>query len=188
MGRTPKAAHVDHPGPLGACLMEGSDAALLTRSQTANHGIQSDKEHARLAEARPWRDRRLPVGDHVGIARRSSSIRQERPLFFKHPGPAAPAHTRPRQQARRPAALAVFRPGDLCAALRKGAAGEGEGDHRRLHDARHQAHRVGRRFLPRARPRGARSPFDRPTSPPMSRAVDGEMEVNENKDVTSFQL
>jgi hypothetical protein len=25
------------------CLMEGSDAALLTRSQTANHGIQSDK-------------------------------------------------------------------------------------------------------------------------------------------------
>ena len=24
------------------CLMEGSDAALLTRSQTANHGIQSD--------------------------------------------------------------------------------------------------------------------------------------------------
>jgi hypothetical protein len=27
------------------CLMEGSDAALLTRSQTANHGIQSDKGH-----------------------------------------------------------------------------------------------------------------------------------------------
>jgi hypothetical protein len=26
------------------CLMEGSDAALLTRSQTANHGIQSDAE------------------------------------------------------------------------------------------------------------------------------------------------
>jgi len=25
------------------CLLEGSDAALLTRSQTANHGIQSDK-------------------------------------------------------------------------------------------------------------------------------------------------
>lgn len=25
------------------CLMEGSDAALLTRSQTANHGIQSDR-------------------------------------------------------------------------------------------------------------------------------------------------
>src|SRR5690349_9231515 len=27
------------------CLMEGSDAALLTRSQTANHGIQSDKQN-----------------------------------------------------------------------------------------------------------------------------------------------
>jgi len=27
------------------CLMEGSDAALLTRSQTANHGIQSDKRN-----------------------------------------------------------------------------------------------------------------------------------------------
>src|SRR3569832_526606 len=25
------------------CLMEGSDAALLTRTQTANHSIQSDK-------------------------------------------------------------------------------------------------------------------------------------------------
>jgi hypothetical protein len=28
------------------CLMEGSDAALLTRSQTANHGIQSDTKRA----------------------------------------------------------------------------------------------------------------------------------------------
>lgn len=27
------------------CLMEGSDAALLTRSQTANHGIQSDRRN-----------------------------------------------------------------------------------------------------------------------------------------------
>ncbi len=41
------------------CLMEGSDAALLTRSQTANHGIQSDKGKTELALFKRFR-RRVP--------------------------------------------------------------------------------------------------------------------------------
>ncbi|RYE11432.1 MAG: hypothetical protein EOP22_00825 [Hyphomicrobiales bacterium] len=65
------------------CLMEGSDAALLTRSQTANHGIQSDKGN-KLA----WLKRaRGAVGGYL-MATMSALAAvivnpPERPLHFK---------------------------------------------------------------------------------------------------------
>ncbi len=65
------------------CLMEGSDAALLTRSQTANHGIQSDKGE-KLAWLKRFR------GAAVGYLMASMSALaavivnpKERPLFFR---------------------------------------------------------------------------------------------------------
>jgi hypothetical protein len=65
------------------CLMEGSDAALLTRSQTANHGIQSDKGN-RLA----WVKRLRGAASGYLMAGISALAAvmvnpKERPLFYK---------------------------------------------------------------------------------------------------------
>jgi hypothetical protein len=65
------------------CLMEGSDAALLTRSQTANHGIQSNKGN-RLA----WLKRLRGAISGYSLASLFAIAGNivnapERPLFFK---------------------------------------------------------------------------------------------------------
>ncbi|MEO6395916.1 MAG: hypothetical protein ABIO40_08405, partial [Devosia sp.] len=65
------------------CLLEGSDAALLTRSQTANHGVQSNK-----GNTLPWLKRFrgalsgfMMAGLFAGIGNLVNA--PERPLFFK---------------------------------------------------------------------------------------------------------
>ena len=65
------------------CLLEGSDAALLTRSQTANHGIQSDKGN-KLAWLARFRGAMAGYMMATMSAVAASIVNpKERPLFFK---------------------------------------------------------------------------------------------------------
>ena len=65
------------------CLLEGSDAALLTRSQTANHGIQSNKGNklAWFKRARGAISGYLMATLFAGAGNLVNA--PERPLFFK---------------------------------------------------------------------------------------------------------
>ena len=64
-------------------LMEGSDAALLTRSQTANHGIQSNKE-GRLAWLKRLRGAVSGYAMATMLATAGNLMNPpERPLFFR---------------------------------------------------------------------------------------------------------
>jgi len=65
------------------CLMEGSDAALLTRSQTANHGIQSNKGN-KLAWLKRLRGAISGYAMATLFAGAGNLVNPpERPLFFK---------------------------------------------------------------------------------------------------------
>jgi len=65
------------------CLMEGSDAALLTRSQTANHGIQSNSGN-RLAWLKRLRGAVTGYAMATLFAGAGNLVNPpERPLLFK---------------------------------------------------------------------------------------------------------
>jgi hypothetical protein len=135
------------------CLMEGSDAALLTRSQTANHGIQSDNANKVSLCSRfkgAWRGYLMAW---VYAVAGNLMNPPERPLHYR-------TLAIPRQRVRTLANKLGVRQRSLYFALVTFALHSSkdrrvrEVHHDSLYDARHQPHRVGRRLLPRACARG----------------------------------
>jgi hypothetical protein len=168
------------------CLMEGSDAALLTRSQTANHGIQSDKANKvgwlkRLMGAR----RGYMMAWIYAIAGNLVNA-PERKLHFR-------TLAIPRQRVRALANRIGVRQRSLYFALVTHA----------LHSEKDR--RVKEKFITaaytmldtkrtasdddffRVRALEARFPFD-VDFVSYAKAVDAEMDASEKKDVAKFQL
>lgn len=168
------------------CLMEGSDAALLTRSQSANHGIQSNRGN-KLAWLKRFRGALggyamaciyAVIGNLVNAP--------ERPLHFR-------TLALPRQRIRTLATRLGVRQRSLYFALVTFA----------LHSEKER--RVKEKVITaaytmldtkrtasdddffRVRALQASFPFDADFVT-YARAVDAEMEASENKDITKFQL
>ena len=167
-------------------LMEGSDAALLTRSQTANHGIQSDKGN-QLAWLKRLRGAIAGYLFATMSALAAAIINPpERPLFFR-------TLALPRQRIRALANKLGVRQRSLYFALVTYA----------LHSEKER--RVKEKVITaaytmldtnrtasdddffRVRALEARFPVT-DDLPAYVRAVDAEIEVKENTDVTKFQL
>ena len=168
------------------CLMEGSDAALLTRSQTANHGIQSSSDN-RLAWLK--RARGAVAGYSMAILSATAAALvnpKERPLSFK-------TLALPRQRIRDLAHTLGVRQRSLYFALVTYAL-HSEKDRRvkdkvitaayTMLDTKRTASDDD--FF-RVRAIQAAFPFDADFAT-YARAVDNEMSATETKDVTSFQL
>ena len=168
------------------CLLEGSDAALLTRSQTANHGIQSNKGN-KLA----WLKRAQGALSGYMMALISALAAvivnpQERPLFFK-------TLALPRQRIRALASKLGVRQRSLYFALVTYAL-HSEKDRRvkdkvitaayTMLDTKRTASDDD--FF-RVRALQASFPFTDDFAT-YARAVDAEMETSESKDLTKFQL
>jgi hypothetical protein len=168
------------------CLMEGSDAALLTRSQTANHGIQSSSDN-RLA----WLKRARGALGGYAMAILSATAAaivnpKERPLFFK-------TLALPRQRIRDLAHKLGVRQRSLYFALVTYAL-HSEKDRRvkdkvitaayTMLDTKRTASDDD--FF-RVRAIQAAFPFEADFAT-YARSVDNEMSATETKDVTSFQL
>ncbi|HZY67543.1 MAG TPA: hypothetical protein VFE52_03095 [Devosia sp.] len=168
------------------CLMEGSDAALLTRSQTANHGIQSDKSNKvswfkRFTGALPGY---FMASMFAGAGNLVNA--PERPLFFK-------TLALPRQRIRALATKLGVRQRSLYFALVTYAL-HSEKDRRvkdkvitaayTMLDTKRTASDDD--FF-RVRALQASFPFTRDFAA-YAKAVDAEMEASESKDITKFQL
>lgn len=168
------------------CLMEGSDAALLTRSQTANHGIQSNDGN-QLA----WLKRARGAISGYLMATLSALAAAiinppERPLFFK-------TLALPRQRIRALANKLGVRQRSLYFALTTYAL-HSEKDSRvndkvitaayTMLDTKRTASDDD--FF-RVRALAAKFPFI-PDFKAYAKAVDNAMEENENKDMSKFQL
>ena len=168
------------------CLMEGSDAALLTRSQTANHGIQSDKSNRigllkRITGAIPG----YLMASMLAVAGNLMNP-PERPLAFR-------TLALPRQAIRALASKLGVRQRSLYFALVTYA----------LHSEKDR--RVREKFITanytmldtnrtasdddffRVRALEARFPFNA-NFRDYAKAVDAEMSTSESKDITKFQL
>ncbi|HZY48700.1 MAG TPA: hypothetical protein VFE64_02875 [Devosia sp.] len=167
-------------------LMEGSDAALLTRSQTANHGIQSDKGN-QLAWLKRVRGAIAGYAFATMSALAAAIINpKERPLFFR-------TLALPRQRIRALANKLHVRQRSLYFALVTYA----------LHSEKER--RVKEKVITaaytmldtkrtasdddffRVRALEAKFPFTTDFEAYV-RAVDAEIEASEAKDVTKFQL
>ena len=168
------------------CLLEGSDAALLTRSQTANHGIQSDKGN-KLA----WIKRIRGALAGYAMAGIYSIIGNlvnapERPLYYR-------TMALPRQRIRALATKLGVRQRSLYFALVTYAL-HSEKDRRvkekvitaayTMLDTKRSASDDD--FF-RVRALQAAFPFDADFTT-YARAVDAEMEAGEKKDLAKFQL
>ncbi|MBI4921111.1 MAG: hypothetical protein HY834_05135 [Devosia nanyangense] len=168
------------------CLLEGSDAALLTRSQTANHGIQSNKGN-KLAWFKRFRGAVsgfLMAGLFAGIGNIVNA--PERPLFFR-------TLALPRQRIRSLATKLGVRQRSLYFALTTFAL-LSEKDRRVKEKVITAAYTMldTRRTASdddffRVRALQASFPFSSDFVT-YARAVDAEMEANENKDLSKFQL
>jgi hypothetical protein len=168
------------------CLMEGSDAALLTRSQTANHGIQSDKD-SRVGWFQRFKGawRGYMMAWVYGLAGNLMNA-PERKLFFK-------TLAIPRQRVRALATRLGVRQRSLYFALVTFA----------LHSEKDR--RVKEKFITaaytmldtkrtasdddffRVRALEAKFPFN-VDFVSYAKAVDAEMSASESKDITKFQL
>ena len=168
------------------CLMEGSDAALLTRSQTANHGIQSSSDN-RLAWLKRARGALAGYAMAILSATAAAIVNpKERPLFFK-------TLALPRQRIRDLAHKLGVRQRSLYFALVTYAL-HSEKDRRvkdkvitaayTMLDTKRTASDDD--FF-RVRAIQAAFPFESDFAT-YARAVDSEMSATETKDVTSFQL
>ncbi|HVX74302.1 MAG: hypothetical protein ACTHKD_08340 [Devosia sp.] len=168
------------------CLLEGSDAALLTRSQTANHGIQSDKGN-RLAWIK--RARGALAGYSMALISGLAAVLvnpKERPLHFR-------TLALPRQRIRALATKLGVRQRSLYFALVTYAL-HSEKDRRvkdkvitaayTMLDTKRTASDDD--FF-RVRALEAKFPFTTDFVA-YARAVDAEMEAGESKDLTKFQL
>ena len=168
------------------CLLEGSDAALLTRSQTANHGIQSDKGN-KLAWLKRFQG--ALSGYMMALISALAAVLvnpQERPLFFR-------TLALPRQRIRALANKLGVRQRSLYFALVTYAL-HSEKDRRvkdkvitaayTMLDTKRTASDDD--FF-RVRALQAAFPFT-PDFPTYAKAVDAEMETSESKDLTKFQL
>jgi hypothetical protein len=168
------------------CLMEGSDAALLTRSQTANHGIQSNKGN-KLA----WVKRARGAISGYLMATLSALAAviinpKERPLHFR-------TLALPRQRIRDLAHKLNVRQRSLYFALTTFVM-HGEKD-RRINDKVITAAYTmldNKRTASdddffRVRALAAKFPFTTDFAT-YARAVDQAMADNESKDLTKFQL
>jgi len=168
------------------CLLEGSDAALLTRSQTANHGIQSDKGN-KLA----WIKRIRGALAGYAMAGIYSIIGNlvnapERPLYYR-------TMALPRQRIRALATKLGVRQRSLYFALVTYAL-HSEKDRRvkekvitaayTMLDTKRSASDDD--FF-RVRALQAAFPFNA-DFPTYARAVDAEMDAGEKKDLAKFQL
>jgi hypothetical protein len=168
------------------CLMEGSDAALLTRSQTANHGIQSNKGN-KLAWLKRFQGALGGYSMALISALAAALVNpKERPLYFK-------TLALPRQRIRALASKLGVRQRSLYFALTTYA----------LHAEKDR--RVKDKVITAAytmldtnrtasdddffRVRALEAKFPVITDfPSYARAVDNEMGTSESKDITSFQL
>jgi hypothetical protein len=168
------------------CLMEGSDAALLTRSQTANHGIQSDKQRAENWFKRFRQGFRGTMMAWVYSLAGNLMNAPERKLHFR-------TLAIPRQRVRALANRIGVRQRSLYFALVTFA----------LHSEKDR--RVKEKFITaaytmldtkrtasdddffRVRALEAKFPFN-VDFVSYAKAVDAEMENSENKDITKFQL
>jgi len=168
------------------CLMEGSDAALLTRSQTANHGLQSNRGN-RLAWLKRLRGAITGYGMATLFAVAGNVMNApERPLHFK-------TLALPRQRIRALSQKLGITQRSLYFALVTYA----------LHSAKDR--RVKEKWIAaaytmldtrrtasdddffRVRALEAKFPFDADFVT-YARAVNAEMEASEKKDLTKFQL
>jgi hypothetical protein len=168
------------------CLLEGSDAALLTRSQTANHGIQSDKNNKLgwLARFRGGLGGYLMAALFAGIGNIVNP--PERPLHFR-------TMALPRQRIRALAAKLGVRQRSLYFALVTFAL-HSEKDRRvkdkvitaayTMLDTKRTASDDD--FF-RVRALQASFPFSSDFVTYV-RAVDANMQANEQKDLAKFQL
>ncbi len=168
------------------CLMEGSDAALLTRSQTANHGIQSDKGRSENWFKRFRQGFRGTMMAWVYSVAGNLMNAPERKLHFR-------TLAIPRQRVRALANRIGVRQRSLYFALVTFA----------LHSEKDR--RVKEKFITaaytmldtkrtasdddffRVRALEAKFPFN-VDFVSYAKAVDAEMEASENKDITKFQL
>ncbi len=168
------------------CLLEGSDAALLTRSQTANHGIQSDKGN-KLAWIKRFRGALAGYSLAFVSALAASLVNPpERKLFFK-------TLALPRQRLRAVANKLGVRQRSLYFALTTYA----------LHSEKDR--RVKDKVITAAytmldtkrtasdddffRVRALEARFPAITDfPSYAKAVDEVMETSEQKDLSNFQL
>ncbi len=168
------------------CLMEGSDAALLTRSQTANHGIQSDKGRSENWFKRFRQGFRGTMMAWVYSVAGNLMNAPERKLHFR-------TLAIPRQRVRALANRIGVRQRSLYFALVTFA----------LHSEKDR--RVKEKFITaaytmldtkrtasdddffRVRALEAKFPFN-VDFVSYATAVDAEMEASENKDITKFQL
>lgn len=168
------------------CLMEGSDAALLTRSQTANHGIQSDKTRSESWFKRFRQGFRGTMTAWIYSIAGNLMNAPERTLHFR-------TLAIPRQRVRALANKLGVRQRSLYFALVTFA----------LHSEKDR--RVKEKFITaaytmldtkrtasdddffRVRALEAKFPFD-VDFVSYARSVDAEMAASENKDITKFQL
>ena len=168
------------------CLMEGSDAALLTRSQTANHGIQSNKGN-QLA----WLKRARGAASGYLMATVSALAAvivnpKERPLFFK-------TLALPRQRIRALSSKLGVRQRSLYFALVTFAL-HSDKDRRNDDKVITAAYTMldNKRTASdddffRVRALAAKFPFTT-DFPAYAKAVDASMSENESKDLSKFQL
>lgn len=168
------------------CLMEGSDAALLTRSQTANHGIQSNKDRTESLWRRFLGARRGYMMAWIYAIAGNLMNPPERKLHFR-------TLAIPRQRVRALANKLGVRQRSLYFALVTFAL-HGEKDRRKKEQFITAAYTMldTKRTASdddffRVRALEAKFPvsIDFPT---YAKAVDEEMGASEKKDITKFQL